>query len=75
MTNPKMIDEFIVATPPEYFVDVCGVVVEPDKIRSPALRQLVSSMARQDEVTLASCRHKDWSQQGQCGCIMGCLGI
>jgi len=55
-------------------VEVCGVVVEPGRIQSPALRRIVIDMACQDEVTLASCRHKDWQQQAQCGCVMGCLG-
>jgi len=55
-------------------VRVCGIAVRPVDIKIPALRQIIGELAAGDRATLVSCRHKDWSQQGQCGCAMGCLG-
>jgi len=54
-------------------IEVCGIIVEPTKIKSTALKNIVSEMAKQDEADLVSCRHDDWSQQAQCGCVSGCL--
>jgi hypothetical protein len=53
---------------------VCGQVIRPTDIKAPALRRMICELAGGDRATLVSCRHKDWSQQGQCGCAMGCLG-
>ena len=55
-------------------VRVCGKVIRPADIKAPALRQMICELAGGDRATLVSCRHKDWSQQGQCGCVMGCMG-
>ena len=55
-------------------VRVCGKVIRPADIKTPALRQIIGDLARGDRATLVACKHKDWSQQGQCGCVMGCLG-
>jgi hypothetical protein len=49
-------------------------VIRSTDIKAPALRRMICSLAGGDRATLVSCRHKDWSQQGQCGCVMGCLG-
>jgi hypothetical protein len=55
-------------------VRVCDKVIRPAAIKAPALRRMICELAGGDRATLVSCRHKDWSQQGQCGCAMGCLG-
>lgn len=55
-------------------VRICGKVVLPSAIEEPALRRMIDDLANGDHATLVSCRHKDWSQQGQCGCVTGCLG-
>jgi hypothetical protein len=55
-------------------VIVCGKTIIPNEIKAPALRQMIHELARGDQATIVSCRHKDWSQQAQCGCVMGCLG-
>lgn len=74
MTEHSCVIDSVVTEPDTASVEVCGVVVDPSGIPSLALRKIVSEMASQDEVTLASCRHKDWRQQAQCGCVMGCIG-
>ena len=53
---------------------VCGHEIYPNEIKVPALRQIIKELAHGDQATIVSCRHKDWSQQAQCGCVMGCLG-
>lgn len=53
---------------------VCGQIIEPTRIGSAALRGMIERLAAGDRATLVSCRHKDWSDQGQCGCVMGCIG-
>ena len=55
-------------------VKVMGRVITPATIPNPALREIISALAQGDHATLVSCRHKDWSQQAQCGCVMGCVG-
>ena len=60
--------------PAEREVVVCGQTIVPNRIKTPALRKMVTDLARGDETTMVACRHKDWSQQAQCGCVMGCLG-
>ena len=55
-------------------VRICGLVVVPTEIKVPALRNMIEKLACGDRATLVSCRHSDWSDQGQCGCVMGCLG-
>lgn len=55
-------------------VRICGKVVLPSAIDAPTLRRMIGELANGDRATLVSCRHKDWSQQGQCGCVMGCVG-
>jgi len=64
----------IVHTTSELPINVCGKTILPGSIESPALRKMIRELANGDRATLVSCRHKDWSQQGQCGCAMGCLG-
>lgn len=55
-------------------VRVCGQVVTPAAIKIPALREMIGRLACGDRAMLVSCRHKDWSDQGRCGCLMGCIG-
>lgn len=55
-------------------VRICGQVVVPAGIKVPALRDMIGKLAGGDRATLVSCRHKDWSDQGRCGCLMGCVG-
>jgi hypothetical protein len=55
-------------------VRACGITFDSTRIKSPALRRIVHELMNGDEAHLVSCRHKDWSQQAQCGCVMGCLG-
>jgi hypothetical protein len=60
--------------PADLPVRVCDIVVTPSAINPPALRAILVEMARGNEATVASCRHKDWSEQAQCGCVLGCIG-
>ncbi|MBI4602726.1 MAG: hypothetical protein HY721_12285 [Planctomycetes bacterium] len=55
-------------------VQACGVTFVPQDVQVPALRKMVVELARGSEAALVSCRHRDWSQQAQCGCVAGCLG-
>ena len=55
-------------------VRVCGKVVLPSNIKVPVIKKIIGDLAEGDRAKLVSCRHSDWSDQGQCGCVMGCLG-
>jgi hypothetical protein len=45
-----------------------------DKIDSPALQRILHEFSDPDIVSKMYDKHSDWGQQGQCGCVVGCLG-
>ncbi len=55
-------------------VTVCGKTVWPERIQVPVIKNIIVNLATGDRAKLISCRHSDWNDQGQCGCVMGCLG-
>jgi hypothetical protein len=58
------------------FISECNFEDEIDieKIDSPALKRIITEFSNPDIVTKMYDKHSDWGQQGQCGCVAGCLG-
>lgn len=51
-----------------------NVDIDIDRIDSPALQRILREFNDPEIVTKMYDKHSDWGQQGQCGCVMGCLG-
>lgn len=50
------------------------VDIDISKIDSPALQRILSEFSDPEIIAKMYDKHSDWGQQGQCGCVMGCLG-
>jgi hypothetical protein len=50
------------------------IEVDLERIDSPALKKILREFNDPDVVTKMYDKHSDWGQQGQCGCVVGCLG-
>jgi len=50
-----------------------NVDIDIDRIDSPALQRILREFSDPEIVTKMYDKHSDWGQQGQCGCVMGCL--
>jgi hypothetical protein len=50
------------------------VEIDINKVDSPALQRILKEFSDPEIVTKMYDKHSDWGQQGQCGCVMGCLG-
>jgi hypothetical protein len=49
-------------------------VIDFNKIDSPALKNIIKEFQEGYTPEMAYDRtHKDWADQGQCGCVMGCV--
>gem|GEM_PF-1788442 len=51
-----------------------NVDIDIERIDSPALQRILREFSDPEIVTKMYDKHSDWGQQGQCGCVMGCLG-
>lgn len=51
-----------------------NVDIDIDRIDSPALQRILKEFSDPEIITKMYDKHSDWGQQGQCGCVMGCLG-
>jgi len=50
------------------------VEIDLEKLDSPALKKILREFNDPEIVTKMYDKHSDWGQQGQCGCVAGCLG-
>jgi hypothetical protein len=48
--------------------------IDIDRIDSPVLQRILREFSDPEIATKMYDKHSDWGQQGQCGCVMGCLG-
>lgn len=48
--------------------------IDLEKIDSPALKKILKEFSDPEFITKMYDKHSDWGQQGQCGCVAGCLG-
>lgn len=48
--------------------------IDIEKLDSPALKRILTEFSDPDIITKMYDKHSDWGQQGQCGCVAGCLG-
>ena len=51
-----------------------NVDIDIERIDSPALQRILREFSDPEIVTKMYDKHSDWGQQGQCSCVMGCLG-
>lgn len=56
------------------FENNLDVNIDINKVDSPALQRILQEFSDPDIVTKMYDKHSDWGQQGQCGCVAGCLG-
>ncbi len=72
------LNKFIMKNSDEKNVDLLeinfDVNIDINKIDSPALQGILREFNDPEIVTKMYDKHSDWGQQGQCGCVMGCLG-
>lgn len=50
------------------------IEIDLEKLDSPALKKILREFNDPEIVTKMYDKHSDWGQQGQCGCVAGCLG-
>ena len=43
--------------------------------RVPAIKEMICELAKGDRVEIVSCRPRDLSDQGQCGCVLFVWGV
>ena len=59
---------------PELLERNLDINVDFDKIDSPALKRILKEFSDPEIITKLYDKHSDWGQQGQCGCVLGCMG-